>query len=44
VQIEALEGRQLFSGGAAHYVALLVGANEIPRRAIAGKGRRQVHY
>jgi len=38
VQIEALEGRQLFSGGAAHYVAQLVGANEIPAVQSPGKG------
>jgi hypothetical protein len=38
VQIEALEGRQLFSGGAAHYVAQLIGANEVPAVQSAGRG------
>jgi hypothetical protein len=38
VQIEALEGRQLFSGGAAHYVALLAGGNEIPAIQSPGRG------
>ena len=38
MQIEALEGRRLFSGGAAHYVALLAGGNEVPALQSPGRG------
>jgi hypothetical protein len=38
VHIEALEGRQLYSGGAARFVATLAGANEVPAIQSPGTG------
>jgi hypothetical protein len=38
VYIEALEGRQLFSGGAARFVARLAGADEVPAIQTAARG------